>query len=65
MLERARERRNPFTYTNPHAVASALSRLASVDPEPWSEAFSALAVPHEEKAAHAEAAGNVRRAMEH
>jgi len=65
MLERARERRNPFTYTNPDAVASALSRLASVDPEPWAEVFSALAVPHEEKAARAEAAGDMHRAMEH
>jgi hypothetical protein len=54
MLERARERRNPFEAADPAAVAAALASLESVEPEAWVAAFGALAEPHmAETLAHA------------
>ncbi len=64
MLERARTRRNPFTYTRYDEVAAVLARLDSTDPDTWAEAFSALALPYEERAAAAEAAGDIETARE-
>lgn len=56
LLERARHNRNPFLYTIYDEVAPVIEQLRSVDREHWAEAFSALAAPHEELAAKAEAA---------
>jgi hypothetical protein len=58
LLERAQENRNPFLYTIFQEVAPVINGLRSVDREEWAKAFGALAVPHEERAAKAEAAGD-------
>lgn len=63
ILERARNLRNPFTYTVYEEVEALLSRLKSVDRDEWAAAFSALAEPYEQRAAEAEAAGDARAAM--
>lgn len=55
---RARQQRNPFLYTVYEEVAPVIDKLQSVDREAWAAAFGALARPHEERAAQAEAAGN-------
>ncbi|HWP56714.1 MAG TPA: alpha/beta hydrolase [Candidatus Acidoferrales bacterium] len=65
LLSRAKEKRNPFLLTIYDEVAPVIERLRSVDREEWAEAFSALAKPHEEKAAAAEAAGDTAAAMKH
>lgn len=62
MLERARELKNPFSYTIYEEVKSVLERLSSVDREEWASAFSALAEPYERRAREAEAAGNQEEA---
>ncbi|HZT08154.1 MAG TPA: alpha/beta fold hydrolase [Chloroflexota bacterium] len=62
MLERAREQRNPFDYTEPGEVARIFDGLTSLDREEWAAAFSRAAAPHVEEAAKAEAAGDVDRA---
>jgi pimeloyl-ACP methyl ester carboxylesterase len=58
MLDRARAHRNPFEQADPDAVARALDTLDSVAPEPWVEAFGALADPHMSAAAQAERGGD-------
>ena len=62
LLGRARENRNPFLYTVYDEVAPVIQQLRSVDREEWAKAFSALARPHEERAARAEAAGDAAKA---
>jgi hypothetical protein len=58
LLGRAKENRNPFLYTIFDEVAPVIKSLRTVDHEVWAQGFSALAVPHEERAAKAEAAGD-------
>jgi len=62
LLGRAKENRNPFLYTIYTEVAPVIDGLGSVDREEWARAFSALAAPHEERAAKAEAAGDAAAA---
>ena len=64
LLERARRPRNPFYYTRADEIEGALASLASFDRDAWAEAFSALAAPYEERAARAEAAGELAAAQE-
>ena len=63
LLDRARENRNPFLYTIFDEAAPVIDDLKSVDREAWARAFSALAVPHEERAIEAEAGGDNAMAM--
>ena len=65
LLGRAKESRNPFLYTVYEEAAPVIQNLKSVDREEWATAFSALAVPHEERAAGAEAQGNTVAAQKH
>ena len=58
LLGRAKDNRNPFLYTIFEEVAPVIAGLESVDREAWARGFSALAVPHEERAAKAAAAGD-------
>ena len=58
LLGRAKGNRNPFLYTLYEEVAPVIDGLRSVDREQWARAFSALAAPHEERAAKAEAASD-------
>jgi esterase FrsA len=58
LLGRARENRNPFLYTVYDEVAPVIDGLQSVERENWARAFSALALPHEERAKNAEAAAD-------
>ena len=62
LLERAKENRNPFLYTIYDEAAPVIHGLRSVDREEWAKVFSSLAAPHEERAAKAEAAGDVQTA---
>jgi hypothetical protein len=62
LLDRAKENRNPFLYTIFDEVAPVISELRSVDREDWAKMFSAIAAPHEERAAKAEAAGDAATA---
>lgn len=62
LATRAREGRNPFRGTAPAAALAALERLGSIDREEWARAFAALALPHEERAAGAEARGDAATA---
>ncbi len=63
LLSRARENRNPFLYTIFDEVAPVIDALTTVDRDNWAKAFSAVAAPHEERAAHAESAGDPATAM--
>jgi pimeloyl-ACP methyl ester carboxylesterase len=63
LLGRAKENRNPFLYTIFDEVAPVINALRSVEREDWARGFSALATPHEELAAKAEAAGDGGTAM--
>jgi esterase FrsA len=65
LLKRAKEQRNPFLYTICEEVAPVIDRLRSVDREEWAQAFSRLAIPHQERAASAEADGDHAIAMQH
>jgi hypothetical protein len=65
LLGRAKENRNPFLYALYDETAPVIRSLQSVDREAWAEAFSALAVPHEERAAKAEAEGDPAAARQH
>jgi esterase FrsA len=58
LLGRAKDNRNPFLYTIFEEVAPVIAGLNSVDREAWAHGFSALAAPHEERAAEAAAAGD-------
>lgn len=58
LLERARNRRNPFQYTNPDEVERALDELGGVEREAWAAKFMALAEPYEQHAAEAEGRGD-------
>ena len=62
LLERARENRNPFLYTVFDEVAPVIEKLRSVERDAWARAFGALGLPHEERAAEAEAQGDVETA---
>lgn len=59
MLERARENRNPFDFTNYGEVQRIFDQLTSLEREEWAAAFSAAARPYEERAQAAEAAGDL------
>jgi esterase FrsA len=65
LLSRAKEMRNPFLYAVYEEIAPVIQGLKSVDREEWARAFSALAAPHEERAAAAEAEGNTVAARQH
>ena len=65
LLGRAKENRNPFLYTVYEETAPVIENLKSVDREAWATAFSALAVPYEERGASAEAQGNTAAAQKH
>jgi hypothetical protein len=58
LLARAKENRNPFLFTIYDEVGPVIDGLRSVDRGEWASAFSALAPPHEERAATAEASGD-------
>lgn len=62
LLGRAQKNRNPFLYTVYDEVKPVIQGLRSVDREEWAKAFSALARPHEQRAAEAEGAGDVANA---
>jgi len=62
LLGRAEENRNPFLYTIYDEVAPVINGLRSLERENWAKAFSALALPHEERAAKAEAADDAATA---
>ena len=64
MIERARERRNPFDHTEPEAAVRVLEQLESTEYESWAKAWMAEAVPHEERARQAEARGDGQAARE-
>jgi hypothetical protein len=63
LLWRSKENRNPFLYTIHEKVEPVVTGLRSVEREQWAQAFSALAAPHEERAARAEAAGDTASSM--
>jgi esterase FrsA len=65
LLGRARENRNPFLYAVYEEVAPVIQDLKSVEREAWAKAFSALAAPHEERAARAEAQSDTTVAQKH
>ncbi|MGB7951015.1 MAG: alpha/beta fold hydrolase [Candidatus Binatia bacterium] len=65
LLCRAKENRNPFLYTVFSEVAPVIEGLRSVEREEWARAFGALAAPHEERAANAEARGDAAAARKH
>jgi len=59
LMDRANHGRNPFSAdTDAGAVAAALGRLESVEPQAWVDAFAELAAPHQAAAASAERAGD-------
>jgi len=58
LLERARERRNPFSHTDPGEAAAIVGSIASTEPVPWVHAFEAAARPHEDRANAAAASGD-------
>jgi esterase FrsA len=64
LLDRAKGNRNPFLYTIYDEVAPVIHGLQSVERENWAKAFSALALPHEERAAQAEAAADIATARQ-
>lgn len=64
LLGRAKKNRNPFLYAIYQEVEPVITGLQSVDREEWARAFSALAVPYEEQAARAEAAGDQAGALQ-
>jgi hypothetical protein len=64
LLERARQRRNPFFRADPQRVEEALYSLSSVEPQAWVDAFAALAAPHQARAATAERAGDTQTARD-
>ena len=65
LLGRAKENRNPFLYAVYEEVAPVIQDLKSVEREAWAKAFSALAAPHEERAARAETQGDTTVAQKH
>ncbi|HEX9880725.1 MAG TPA: alpha/beta hydrolase [Candidatus Binatia bacterium] len=64
LMERAREQRNPFAETRLEDVTAAFSKLSTLEPAAWAAVFSEVALPHEEKAKAAEAAGNKQEARD-
>lgn len=50
MLERARERRNPFDHTLPEESERVLNQLDTTEYESWAKAWSAPGPAHEERA---------------
>ncbi len=61
MLDRAR--RGTFEFVEYDVVKSVLDKLASLDHDPWAEAFMGVARPHEERAREAEAKRDVQTAQ--
>ncbi len=59
---RVRMRAYPFTYARYEDVESVMTSLTSYDREKWASAWSSVARPYEEKAAHAEKAGDKQSA---
>src|SRR6266567_3121535 len=64
MLERARERRNPFDHTLPDESERVLNQLDTTEYETWAKAWSAMAPAHEERAQEAERRGDTKTARE-
>lgn len=64
MLQRARERRNPFDHTLPEESERVLNQLDSTEYEAWARAWSAMGPAHEEKAQEAERRGDTEAARE-
>ena len=60
LFERARERRNPFSHTDPEEAAAIVGSLVSSEPVAWVQAFEEAARPHEERAAAAATSGDER-----
>lgn len=58
LLERARERRNPFGHAHGAEAAAVLDSLASTDSEAWAHAFVEAALTHEGRANAAADAGD-------
>src|SRR5437763_14274706 len=63
LIERAREKRNPFFSADPGIVEQTLNELDSVEPQRWVEAWSLRAEPHQARAAQAERAEDAKTAM--
>ena len=59
LLERARERRNPFAQTDPAEAVRLVETLSGTGPEVWAEAFGAAARAHEARALAAAASGDL------
>jgi esterase FrsA len=60
LVERATQRRNPFSErVDPAVISSVLDGLVSVEPQAWVAAFGAVAAGHQGTAAMAERSGNV------
>lgn len=64
MLERARNLRNPFTYTIPAEVERILDNLGTIDRDAWGRAFGAAAAPYAAEAAAAEERGDAQAAQD-
>jgi pimeloyl-ACP methyl ester carboxylesterase len=56
LVQRARERRNPFFEADPAIVEKTLDELQSTDPQLWVESWATQAEPHQARAAAAERA---------
>lgn len=61
----ARSGLHPFAFTTYEDNERVLSRLTSLEREPWAEAYSAAARPFEALARQAEAKGDSKLAREH
>ncbi|MDO8562851.1 MAG: alpha/beta hydrolase [Candidatus Limnocylindria bacterium] len=59
LLERARERRNPFGRADGTEAATVLRSLTSTDAETWARAFAEVALTHEDRANAAAGAGDL------
>jgi esterase FrsA len=64
LLERARERRNPFDHTLPEEAERVLHRLDTTEYEAWAKAWAAAGPAHEERAQEAERRGDTNAARE-
>ncbi len=61
---RVRMRGYPFTYAKYEDMERVMATLTSYDREAWAAAFSAVAMPYEDRAAEAEEKGDARGAKE-
>jgi esterase FrsA len=64
LMERARHNRNPFAECKLEDISNAFFKLSSVEPVAWAKIFSEAALPYEDKAAKAEAAGDQTEARD-